>query len=71
MTCLRKNEGSTDPARSPVLTPKEVKECVEKERKWLEDNNAVSAVSGGPVEDLEGIPLPADIHQGVPPTRKK
>jgi hypothetical protein len=50
-----------------ILTPEEIKKSVEQERKWLEENNAISAVTDGPVEDQEGVPLPADIHQGMPP----
>ena len=49
------------------LTPKEIDTAVSNERKWLRENNAISAVTGGPVEDQEGVPLPADMHQGTPP----
>lgn len=52
------------------LTPEELKQAICNERRWLEENNAVSEVTGGPVEDLEGVPLPADLHQGTPPPAK-
>lgn len=55
---------------SDVMTTEEVREAVRKERCWLKKNNAVSEVTGGPVEDMEGVPLPADLHQGTPPTEK-
>lgn len=55
-----------------ILNSEEIKESVEQERKWLKENNAVSAVSGGPVEDLEGIPIPADFQQeGLPPAHSE
>ena len=50
-----------------ILGPKEIKQAVVRERAWLRENNAVSAVNEGPVEDLEGVPLPADPFQGTPP----
>ena len=43
-----------------------ITDAVRKEREWLNENDAVSAVSGGPVEDLEGVPLPADTFQEEP-----
>lgn len=54
-----------------VVSWEEIKKSVEQERKWLEENNAVSAVTGGPVEDQEGVPLPADLHQGMPPAHSE
>lgn len=59
---------SMKPDCSSLLTSDEVKRAVKKERGWLEENGAISAVTGGPVEDMEGVPLPADLHQGTPPT---
>lgn len=50
------------------LTQEEVKRAVKQEREWLKEFNAVSAVTDGPVEDMEGVPLPGDFHQGTPPT---
>lgn len=49
----------------------DVKKAVDDERHWLEKYNAVSEVSGGPVEDLKGVPLPSDLHQETPPVCKK
>ncbi|MBY0369538.1 hypothetical protein K2X33_02555 [bacterium] len=49
-----------------TLSPQELKEAIHEERVWLRENGATSAVTGGPVEDMEGVPLPADIHQGTP-----
>lgn len=46
----------------------QVKKAVEKERRWLKENNAVSAVTDGPVEDMQGVPLLANTDDGCPPT---
>lgn len=54
-----------------ILTPEEIKKSVDQERKWLHENNAISAVIDGPVEDLQGVPLPADIQQGAPPAHSE
>lgn len=54
----------------PELSPAETAKAVKNEREWLRENNASSAVTGGPVEDLEGVPLPADLHQGTPQLEK-
>ena len=50
-----------------TLNPEEIKQSVKQEREWLKQNDAVSAVNDGPVEDLEGMPLVSDDHQGMPP----
>lgn len=54
---------------SEVLSQSELKKAICEERVWLDENNAVSAVTGGHVEDLQGVPLPVDLHQGTPPTQ--
>ena len=53
--------------KEKILSPEEIKKSVEQERKWLKENGAVSAVSGGPMEDLDGVPILATPHQGIPP----
>jgi hypothetical protein len=54
-----------------ILSPEEIKASVKQEREWLRENNAVSAVTDGPVEDMEGVPLPADMFQGFPPAHSE
>lgn len=54
-----------------ILTPQEIAEAYARERRWLRENDATSAVTGGPVEDQEGVPLPADLHQGRPPAQSE
>ena len=54
--------------KNKVLDEKEVCETVKQEREWLKENNAVSAVNDGPVEDLEGVPIPADLLRKTPET---
>lgn len=67
------NRKASNAAVEPVdpggrdLTPEEIAQAVENERRWLRENNAISEVFGGPVEDMQGVPLPADLHQGTPP----
>jgi hypothetical protein len=53
-----------------AVSESEIKRVNERERKWLEENNAVSAITGGPVEDLQGVPLPTDLLE-VPITPVK
>lgn len=55
------------PDDEPILSPEEILRQNERERRWLLENNAISAVIDGPVEDLQGVSLPADLHQGRPP----
>jgi hypothetical protein len=63
-------EKKVTPEGKRILTPEEILEQNERERRWLDENNAVSAVTGGHVEDLQGVPLPADLHQdGRPPAQ--
>lgn len=57
--------------KDKILSPEEIKKSIEQEREWLKDNNAVSAVTGGPVEDMEGVPLPADLDQKFPPAHSE
>ena len=51
-----------------VLSEDQLARAIANERKWLNENNGVSAVTGGPVEDQEGVPLPSDMFQGTPAT---
>lgn len=53
-------------SKGAVISEKDVRESVKQERKWLKENNAVSAVNDGPVEDLEGVPIPADLLYVTP-----
>jgi hypothetical protein len=53
-----------------VLSPAELEKALRQEREWLQANNGVSAVTDGPVEDLEGVPLPGDLFQGTPATHE-
>ncbi len=66
---LKMHMDSIDPKRE--LNQKEIKEAVKEEREVLKKYNAVSAVTDGPVEDMEGVPLPGDLFQGFPPTAPK
>jgi hypothetical protein len=65
---LTGKEKSSDPEEPSALTEQQVKIAVDKERRWLNEYNAVSAVTGGPVEDLESVPLlTEDVRNKTPP----